>query len=169
MFLRLARQPAFTLESIPDGVAGITETLKRMTALVREYKTDETIYRQARELTRGSLQKDFYGEIAALFDFVQNHIRYVGDVTDVESVQSPTFTLQIGSGDCDDKAVLLAALLESINHPTKFIAVGFSPDSIEHVYIETRLGTRWIALDPTEPNEVGWKPPMIKNRIERFN
>lgn len=160
-----------TLQQIPDGVAGIGETLSLMTRFVREYKTHDDVLSKALLLTKHLDQKDFYGEIEAIFDFVQNDIRYVQDPVDVEKLQTPPVTLQLRSGDCDDKSTLLAALLEAIGHPTRFQAIGLTHRAIDHVYVETRLGADWIALDATEPHEMGWAPPrhQVKARITRHN
>lgn len=142
-----------------------------MTRLVREYKAHPDVRDTAIELTSDLLQKDYYGEVQRLFQFVQHEIRYMQDVTDIETLQTPEVTLQNRVGDCDDKATLLAALLESIGHPTRFQAVGFAPGEVSHVFVETRIGTRWIALDATEPNPMGWQPPLdqVRARITRHN
>jgi len=58
-------------------------------------------------------------------------------------------------------ATLLASLLASTGHPTRFIAAGFA-GPVEHVWVETLIGNRWFAMDATEEGaEVGWEPPGI--------
>ncbi len=59
-----------------------------------------------------------------LHRFVRDNIRYIKDIRDVETVAYPDITLQQGQGDCDDKSVLLASLLESIGHPTPLCCGG---------------------------------------------
>lgn len=140
-----------------------------MTRCTREYKTRPDIRGLALELTQHLHQKDYFGEIQALFDFVQNRVRYIRDVNNVETIQTPSVTLENRAGDCDDKSSLLAAMLESIGHPTRFKAVGFEPGQLEHVYVETKLGSQWIALDATEPNDPGWEPPGIRSFIYSHN
>lgn len=108
--------------------------------------------------------KHYRGEIDRIFVWVRDHIRYTRDVRGVETVQTPSKTLDYKQGDCDDQCVLLAALLESIGIETRFKAVGFAPHSFQHVYLEARDdskngGGKWIALDPTERVPVGWEPP----------
>ncbi len=150
-----------TLSAIPDGLAGIKATLACMTNLVRESKTEPEIRRLANVLTQNLNQKDFRGEVENIFLFVQNDIRYLQDVADVETLQTPVVTLEESAGDCDDKSTLLAALLESINHKTRFVAVGFDGEPISHVYVETRIGRDWVPMDATEPYPMGWNPPGI--------
>jgi len=150
-----------TLQAIPGGLAGIDATLTAMRGFVAQYKTNPTIRELALSLTRNLPQKDFAGEINALFLYVQNSIRYVRDVNGIETVQTPIKTLEYGQGDCDDKSVLLATLLESLGHPTRFFAVGFRKGRISHVLLECDLNGQWIALETTEPVPFGWRPPFV--------
>lgn len=158
-----------TLAEIPDGIGGIKATLAAMSDYVREYKMNPRIRGMATELTMHLAQKNFTGEVRALFEFVRDEIRYLWDITDVETLQTPIATLDNRVGDCDDKATLLAALLESIGHKTRFVAAGFSLGQVEHVFVETKIGTDWIPLDPTEPVPMGWAPPGIVTRIQWHN
>ncbi len=63
----------------------------------------------------------------------------------------------------------LLLLLESIGHPTRFVAVGFRPHNYSHVYLETKIGNTWLGLETTEPVEVGWQPKGVMARMEIFN
>lgn len=136
-----------------------------MRGFVNSYKTAPEIRELALQLTQRLSQKDFNGEAFALFDYVQNHIRYVKDIANVETVQTPLKTLEYNAGDCDDKATLLAALLESIGHTTRFHAMGFSANTISHVALETFIDGQWLAMDTTEPVGLGWLPPGIAHSI----
>ena len=156
-----------TLKGINSGLAGIRSSLVYMRRFVEEYKTDPTILQLARGLTRWLPQKDYAAEIDAVFSFVQNNIRYVRDINGVETIQTPVKTLELGSGDCDDKTTLLAALLESIGFETRFHAMGFRKNSVSHVLLEARLDGQWVALETTEPVSMGWIPPRIQTSIYR--
>lgn len=133
-----------------------------MRRLVEQYKTAIPVREAALNLTANLPQKDFAAEVRALWSFVKNNIRYTLDVNGVETVQTPVKTLEYGAGDCDDKATLLAALLESIGHPTRFFAVGFRNNDISHVLLKCKINGKWIALETTEPVAMGWQPPKIK-------
>lgn len=158
-----------TLLGIPSGLDGIRATLAHMHTFVSEYKTNQTVRELALKLTRNLPQKDFKAEIQALFNYVQNHIRYVRDVAGVETIQTPVKTLEYGQGDCDDKSVLLAALLESVGHLTRFHAMGFRAQHISHVLLEVKTDNEWLSLDTTEPNMMGWAPPGIRHSIYKRN
>ena len=104
--------------------------------------------------------KDYADEARTLFEYVRDHVRYVRDVLDIETLATPARTLDTMSGDCDDQTTLLASLLESIGHPTRFVVTGYrAPGQYEHVYLQTWIQGRWINCDPTEPNYFGWAPP----------
>ncbi|MCS6947865.1 MAG: transglutaminase-like domain-containing protein [Steroidobacteraceae bacterium] len=156
----------YRLFGIPDGPEGTRATLRAMAAFVREYRSHPQIRELAMRLVSELPSESFSDEIAALHRFVRDHVRYTLDVRDVETVQSPIETLRLMQGDCDDKAVLLAALLESIGHPSRFVAYAFEqPDVYEHVIVETRLGAGWVSLEATKPVEMGWTPTEWSNRM----
>jgi hypothetical protein len=57
----------------------------------------------------------------AIAEWVQARIYYVNELP--ETFQTPFRTVELGAGDCDDHAVLLAALLESIGIPVDLVAM----------------------------------------------
>lgn len=165
----LNQRPNFNtyLAEVSDGIAGVRQTLRLMSRIVRYYKSQPEIRDVAISLTGQLAGKDFVSEVATIFVYVRDSVRYIMDVDDMETIQTPDVTLSLRAGDCDDKSVLLATLLSSIGHPTRFHAVGFSPNVLEHVFVETKVGTRWVALDATEPYDMGWAPPdAVENYLE---
>lgn len=152
--------PNSTLSAIPAGTNGTKATLATMVKLVRQWRKDPGIWKLSREITRNVPSRDFRGQVERTFHWVKQHIRYVNDVRGVETLATPKATLEVAAGDCDDMSVLVASLLESIGHPTRFVALGFGDgNDFSHVLTETRLGSQWLALDPTVPTStVGWKP-----------
>jgi len=138
-----------------------------MRQFVEQYKTHPVIFRLSRELTAHLPQKDFTNEIKALYNYVRDSIRYVRDINGVETIQTPVKTLEFGTGDCDDKATLLAALLESIGAETRFNAMGFRKNHISHVSLQVKNGGKWVNLETTEPVDMGWLPPGIKTNLYR--
>ncbi len=158
--------PVHRLADLPAGVAGIRATLDHMVRLTKQGRKDLGVRTVAMELVRELPQKAFADQVVNLFQFVQKRIRYVSDVRDVETLQAPKYTLEKGQGDCDDKSTLLAALLESIGHPTRFAALAIQGGPFSHVIVETRLGAKWKPLDATVSYAyVGWLPPGITSFI----
>lgn len=140
-----------------------------MSRLVKQYKTDLTIRETALDLTKHLPPKAWAAEADALFRFVRDQIRYIKDVNDVETVAIPTKTLEYGQGDCDDKVVLLASLLESIGHPTMFMAIGYAPKSFSHVYLMTKINRKWVGLETTEDWPMGVVPKGLPYSMSHFN
>lgn len=157
---------------ISPGVEGVRETMVLMRSIVRKAKADPAVIEKARSLTGFLGNKDWRGEVTALHRYVRDSIRYVMDPNGVEMLTTPMRLIEIGAGDCDDKSILLASLLESVNHPTRFVAVGLSSGTLEHVYVETKVGDAWIPLETTEPIEAGelpFGPDEVKNRYVIHN
>lgn len=103
----------------------------------------------------------FSAQARAIQVFVQNSIEYRRDPPDVELVQTPQVTLQLKAGDCDDQAVLIAALLQATGHPAQFIAVGLNGQPLSHVLTQTLIGTSWVAVETIEKRGLGWMPAGI--------
>lgn len=161
-----------TLARIPSGREGIKATLHAMSRLVRQFKKDVGVRELASKLVRTVPQYDRVGAVRALHAFVRDHIRYTDDPTRVEWVQTPRATLELGTGDCDDKATLLAALLESIGRPTRFAAVGFTEGGgLSHVLVEIVAGRsgKWVPLETIVPVEAGWGPAGVKRVMVAHN
>lgn len=152
------------LQGLPSGDAGIRVTLDKMVALVNQYKTDAGIHELARRLVGGLPPQNSAAAgplyVKRLQHFVRDNVQYVYDVDGVETLQTPPYTLQVGTGDCDDKATLLNTMLASIGYPTLFIAVSTVPTKeFTHVLAGVKLGTREIPLETILPGkEPGWFP-----------
>lgn len=134
----------------------------------REYRRNPEIRAFAEDLIRGVPEKDAVGEVRAVFEWVRDNIRYTQDIRDVETIKSPDAVIYSGMGDCDDKALLVSTLLETIGFPTRFVAVALNePGVFEHVYTEVKLGTVWITLDSIMPYPMGWKPSGVLSQLVR--
>lgn len=105
---------------------------------------------KATDLVQPLAQKDFFGETCTLLEFVRDQIRYVKDINDVETVHTADKVLELQRGDCDDKAILLAAMLLSIGHIPQFVAVSLDGYNYIHVWVQDNLHGNWIDLEPTE-------------------
>lgn len=163
-------KPTYTLQAIANGATGIRQTLKIMSAVTNKYKAAPAIRELALRLVSHLPQKGWKQEALAIHTFVRDHIRYVKDIRGVETIQTPIQTLRLRQGDCDDKSILSAALLEALGHPTKFVAVGFQGNgSYNHVFTQTKIGNNWITLETTEPWPMGKTCPGIKNKMQQHN
>lgn len=110
-------------------------------------------------------------QICSLFDDTKNNIQYISDPRGRDVWSPPYDTLTVEAGDCDDYAILLASLVESIGGTTRiyltdthaFAAVYIgdeknTADVVEAignyyghvpVYYTTDEYGSWLMLDPT--------------------
>lgn len=172
--------PSTTLQTIPAGTPGTKRTLEIMRKLVHEGKKSPLVRHVSVLLTQDIEQKNKFAEIYALYNFVKDRIRYVRDIRNVETLHTAERILQNKAGDCDDKSILLASLLESLGFKTRFVAVGFAPPKkgffgkpqargYSHVLPEVLLKNAWIPLETTEPVNIGWFPHKAKSALVIYN
>lgn len=148
---------------IPKGYLGTQKTLQHIKALIRNGAKNFYVRQKAIDIlfARAVKPKDYLGEIKALFEWVQHHIRYTKDPFRVEVLHSAQRLLQLRAGDCDDMTILLGAILESIGHPVRLVLTGPDPSRprlFTHIYLEVNYRGRWIPLDATMPYRMGWSP-----------
>lgn len=115
-------------------------------------------------VTAGVREKDYWGEMVAIHNWVRDKIRYQRDPVGQETLLTPEYLIshKNGSfaGDCDDKSMLEAALLGAIGTPTRFVVVGLTAGNFSHVYLQANVGGTWVSLDPIMPeHEAGWEVP----------
>jgi transglutaminase-like putative cysteine protease len=166
---------SITLGKLPPGDAGIKKTLEMMQQLSRAGALRREVRETAIEVVRdaGTAPHDSLGELAALFAFVRDRVRFTGDIAGVETLQAPHYTLRVMAGDCDDRAVLLVAMARSIGLPAglRFRVIGANPSRpgrFSHVYVVANVKGKDVALDPTYPSsKMGWQHPT-PSRIGDF-
>jgi transglutaminase-like putative cysteine protease len=76
--------------------------------------------------------------------------------------------IELGAGDCDDMAILLGAMLQSIGHPVRLVLTGpdpLRPQLLTHVYLEVNQKGHWIPLDATMPHPPGWAPRALVKKV----
>lgn len=182
-------------DSLPltdGGLDAVRKTLKLMAAMVRKYRSDVTTLNTATAIARAAGVNDMRTQkrqaINALQGWVRDHIAYFYDPREVELVRTPPETLKRGVGDCDDKTVLLLAMLESIGFTTELLGVGGVgqgwdpscapqapgvPPAYSHVLGAVQFGPMtgklppfldgWLTLETIVAGKgPGWKPPGIR-------
>ena len=98
----------------------------------------------AREILGG--ERDSARAARLLNDWVYRHLRKVPTVSIPNALQ----VLDMGAGDCNEHAVLLAALSRAVGLPARVIAGAVYLDGafFYHAWCELWLG-RWVSVDPT--------------------
>lgn len=155
--------PRIDLHKIPSGYQGTLKTVGHISNLIRQGAKDFRVRQTAIGILRQRAikPKDYWGEIKALFEWVQQNIRYTKDTVRVEVLHSARRMLALRAGDCDDMSILLGSMLEAIGHPVRLALTGnnpLRPDFFSHIYLEVFLKGRWISLDATMPYPPGWAP-----------
>lgn len=192
-FYSAANVPA-QVGSLPEtngGIDAVRETLRTMVAIVRKYKSDAGTINVARQVLRAAGITDGRSQrvqsVRALQHFVRDRIVYLSDPRGIELLQTPPQTLSIGTGDCDDKSILIATLLETVGFDTRFLAVGgtgrewanggddwdaMGNPPYSHVLTQVQIpeapysklwGGRWLCLETIVPGaDAGWCPKGIE-------
>jgi hypothetical protein len=184
------------MESLPvtdGGLDAVRATLRKMAAIVKKYSSDATTLNFARSLCVAAGVRDQRQArkqcITVLQNYVRDHIAYFYDPRNTELLQTPPQTLTIGTGDCDDKTILLLAALESIGYETELLAVGgvgrgwdpnpgnaadpTAPPPFSHVLGAVRFGSLngrlppfldgWLTLETIVAGaQPGYKPPGVR-------
>jgi hypothetical protein len=163
-------QPQISLQKIPKGYLGTRRTLQNIQRLIRQGVKDFYVRQKAIDILfqRKVPAKDYLGEIQALFEWVQRHVRYTKDPFRLEVLHSARRILELRAGDCDDMTILLGAMLESVGHPIRLVIVGptpLRPDLFSHIYLEVYHKGRWIPLDATMHFPMGWAPRTFVKKI----
>lgn len=167
---------------LADGTAGTKQTLAAMAQAVKiglppEYVSyrDGSMIRAACNIADCLNTIASSGQIAALYSFCRDQIRYVDHPWNMQVVQDAKRTMQLGEGDCVSKSVCLSTLLSSLGYLSRFVAQASTPDGFDHVYVEASPddGASWLALDPTADGkdgrpqgDVGWTQKLEDGGFE---
>lgn len=120
-------------------------------------------------------ERDYYGEVEAVFNEARRLVRYTADPIDVDTFARPKWTMAGAAGDCDDEAILLASMLGAIGYPTKWRVIQTKDAARrghdwDHIYLLVGVPPtdprEWHALDLSEPHDAGWEVP--KTEIARM-
>jgi transglutaminase-like putative cysteine protease len=165
----------YAIGTIPSGDAGVRATLEVMVAIVVEYRMSPRVRMWAQELAGNCENRDRVCQIEQIHGYVRDCIKYLPDVRNVETIQTPEYTLSMGSGDCDDQSTLVASGLEAIGFETRFCAIGLNGHGFSHVSSQVKLGKGWLNLETIIPRlpfpwgeypagspvPIGWFPPEV--------
>jgi len=150
-----------------SGEVGTAQTIRLMRRLIDQALNDPQFVRFAIDLVRSVPAHDEAGEVAAIFAWVQQNIRYTKDPVTKEKLYPPGELLKIRAGDCDDMSMLLAALVIADGYPARLVTVSANPDQpdeFSHVYLEVEVppgSGNWVALDAARPDTYFGRAPEM--------
>ena len=151
-------------------------TLADRIRIIRDMITKAKADAKVRELAAGILhqarvtQKDWDGEVQAVFEWVKANIRYTRDTEGLDTFTEPLKTVSLGVGDCDDMSILLASLLGSIGYPFKLKVVSMSGIDWDHIFplvgMPPSAPKMWIPLDASIELPLGSE--VVSKKSELF-
>jgi len=150
------------LSFLPGGDIGTRITLGHMQGMVRREFLSPQVRLLAAQLVagcgRGNGQQAY-----AIRDFVERHTQFLRDPSNTEMLHGPLWQLrqiqQYGSVqvDCDDVAMLSAALGLSIGLRARFIVAAFGGPKAPYQHVWTELAdpnsSLWVECDITRPSQ----------------
>jgi hypothetical protein len=141
----LGKLPDQELRQVGNGIVGNIDTIEVMKKMAREYSRHDLVKRLATNILhyQNIPSHHYLDEARAIGEFVKKHIRYVKDPVGTESLQAPDMMIRMmkdvgyAMGDCDDMALLSAALLMSIGIRPRFRAIRYREGSANynHIYV----------------------------------
>lgn len=162
-------EPTLREYDIPHGHLGIEWTIDHMDTIAVAGARAPIVLEEAREIVGASTGAAAAEKIRA---FIAGNVAFEFDPPGVELIRTPELLLTHircrggAVGDCDDVAVLGAALGMAVGFTATYVLVGFHPtDPFEHVYTELATDTGPVELDTTRPAHL---PPELEiRRVER--
>ena len=115
-------------------------------------------------------ERDYWGEVKAVFNATRKNVRYVRDGLGMDTYQAANRTLEFSGGDCDDYSITLGSALLTIGFPIKLRVIQTigSPD-FNHIFLLVGLPpknpSKWVSLDASVDQPAGWHAP--RNMIAR--
>jgi len=168
--LRLPDELKVRIVKVRGGDAGVKDRADLLGGLIKKYGQDPAMHMLAASILNRPCagghctpEKRWDLEVAELFGYVRQNVRYMRDPARIDAFHSPWRTLQMRGGDCDDGAAVLGALLEAAGYQTglRIIQTTDSPGP-NHVYNLVKIpppGEGWAALDVSMDRPAGWQAP----------
>jgi hypothetical protein len=147
------------------------QTIAAMFAFVHDTDRSQLAHRVAVALVSRVPQKDFRGQLRMVYEYLRQHVRFKRDTFDREHLRHPDQLLSeiLNTGataaDCDDVAMLGAALVRALGMAPVFVTMarGFNAP-YEHVYFGAELDGQIVPMDPQERTPFGQHTPPASAR-----
>jgi transglutaminase-like putative cysteine protease len=164
----------FSLSTILGGDAGTMQTLRKMRQIANAGLRTPIVIEQARRIVEnaGVMGRNQAEKYRAIRDWMLGSLQFMPDPVGMELLATPDYMVRMAqangfvSGDCDDAAILGAALGKAVGLPAKFRALSFvnKRRPFQHVYTLLLVGRVWADLDTTRSQR--FPPPQAARIIE---
>jgi transglutaminase-like putative cysteine protease len=153
----------------------IQATIGGMRAMVDDAVLNgQVVQRVAKSIAASAPQFDKAAQISALYNWLAAHVRFSRDTFPTEHLRHPEQLIEeiqadgAAGADCDDLAMLAAALLRSMGFNAIFVVAGRSElGRFEHVFPAFIDGTTIVPMDVQQREPVGTWPAVIR-RVAYF-
>ena len=129
------------------------DQIRYLRQMVKEYRGSATVRALARDIVFRQYNVEPRNEVGyalAIGSWVQANVTYVRELP--EEFQTPTATIQMGYGDCDDFAVLTCALLEALGIESELVALEWDTPNgrgFGHIFARANVRGMRVSLDAT--------------------
>lgn len=156
------------------GDMGTAQTVAKMRQLVNRSLVDPVVIQTARGIVAGCFPRDTDCHGQAIKGFMSEHFQFVNDPRGVELLVPPRPMLDtiakryLVTGDCDEAAILGAALGKAVGLRARFVLLGFSGrgGAFAHIYTILRARSGWVSLDVTRPLRGPFPAVMRQTQVE---
>lgn len=152
-------------------------TIKEMYRMIWEAVKDPDFQYMAGQIVRYCPWKDYKCFGQAVLDWIREKVMYVRDPIGIEKVQDPYVTLLLGTGDCDDFSIWLAAASGALGFDYRLKTVKADVDPVtgeimdhwSHVYPVWQLPDGWygsdaIVMEPGFAAPFGWEAEGFESK-----
>lgn len=147
--------------------ADISEVQRQLSKMLHESIPDQSVRALAEQVAGYSKDK-----IGAIFDFVHDTFPYSPDPKGWELFVLPIKVVSdYNSGivrhlDCDDKSLLVSAMLGALGYQTRIVLVDTNGGGqINHALAEVNSPLGWIYLDTTRDFPLGFLHRSYENKV----
>ena len=159
------RAIGFVSAGVPNDSASLA-TLYQMRDMVRKGVERPIVVSVARHIVAGLSGRDQLAQAFAIREWMETHVRFIPDPNNVEVPRPPDemleevesrFTVQ---GDCDEAAIIGAALASAVGLTVDLVVVGFDTPNTpySHVFALVKTPGGNVDLDTTRSvPDLGWR------------
>lgn len=144
------------LETVNYSGSRLDASLQLGQRIADQWGTHALMIQMSRDIAAEQRTRSRLDESRAAHTWIRRRVKYVPDPINAEMIGDPLTTLQRG-GDCDDQAVLAAALLQSIGHDARIGAVTWEGKNYPSHAVTVDL-TAGCIVDPVGPPPEAWPP-----------
>lgn len=153
----------FSVSHIPGGDGGTYATLGKMRSLAKAASVNPLVRKAAVVIGSAAANRDGFAQAIAIRNWLEDRTVFIRDPRGAELLHDPVLTIRaiLTNGvvhvDCDDVAMMGAALGQAIGLRARYVVVGFnSPNApFRHVFAELSdpRQERWVDMDVTRPSQ----------------